>query len=245
MALLSDGASYLASRYPKATGMLIHLVNTCGMISNVAVFTLAPGVSNYANITKLGGNMEKKIYIFTLFALSLLIGTILFYTYVFFNGRSGNYYSSNIIEVEQLSSEYYLGPTIDANKDYISNVEYFIELDGFTEAASPIGYFNHFDYKENEIDCKIMISTFPFNRYVGDFISSNVHVYKGHEIYVHDTYKDESKSNISSVLNMAHLGDYKVEVNISITNQDNYDCYKEIALEFMYELIDNYVAINN
>ena len=71
--------------------------------------------------------MEKKIYIFTLFTLSLLIGTILFYTYVFFNGRSGNYHSSNIIEVEQLSSEYYLGPTIDANKDYISNVEYFIE----------------------------------------------------------------------------------------------------------------------
>ena len=188
--------------------------------------------------------MEKKIYIFTLFALSLLIGTILFYTYVFFNGRSGNYYSSNIIEVEQLSSEYYLGPTIDANKDYISNVEYFIELDGFTEAASPIGYFNHFDYKENGIDCKITISTFPFDRYVGDFISSNVHVYKGYEIYVHDVLGG-SISNIVSVLHMAHLGDYKVEVNISITNQDNYDCYREISLKFMHELIDNYVANNN
>lgn len=51
MTLLSDGTSYLASRYPKAKEMLTHLVNTCGMISNVAVFALAPGVSNYANIT--------------------------------------------------------------------------------------------------------------------------------------------------------------------------------------------------
>lgn len=49
--LLSGGISYVASRYPKATNMLTHLVNTCGMISNVAVFTLAPAVSNYANIT--------------------------------------------------------------------------------------------------------------------------------------------------------------------------------------------------
>ena len=91
--------------------------------------------------------MEKKIYNFTLFAILLLIGTIIFYTYVFFDGRSGNYYSSNIIEVEQLSSEYYLGPTIDTNKDYISNVKYFVELDGVTETASPIGYFNQFNYK--------------------------------------------------------------------------------------------------
>ena len=90
-----------------------------------------------------------------------------------------------------------------------------------------------------------MISTFPFDEYDGDFISSNVHVYKGYEIYVHDTYKDESKSDIASVLNMAHLGDYKVEVNITITNQDNYDSYREISLKFMYELIDNYIANNN
>ena len=188
--------------------------------------------------------MGKKIYVFTLFAILLLIGTILFYAYVFFDGRSGNYYSSPLIEVEQLSSEYYLGPTIDVNKECISNIEYFVELDGVTETASPIGYHNHFDYKENDIDCEIMISSFPFNRYVGDFISSNVHVYKGYEIYVHDVLGG-SISNIESVLNMAHLGDYKVEVNISIINPDNYDCYKEIALEFMYELIDNYVANNN
>lgn len=186
--------------------------------------------------------MEKKIYKFALF---LLIGTILFFAYHIFNGRSGNYYSSHIIEVEQLSSEYYLGPTIDANKDYISNVKYFEELDGFTETASPIGYNMQFDYKENEIDCEIIISSFPFNKSGGDFMSSDVHVYKEYEIYVHDTYLDESKSNIASVLHMAHLGAYKVVVNISITNLDHYNFYREISLEFMHELIDNYVANNN
>lgn len=184
--------------------------------------------------------MEKKIYIFT---LSLFVATILFYTYVFFNGRSGSYYSSPLREVEKLSTEYYLGPTIDTNKDYISNVKYFEELDGVTETASPIGYHIQFDYKENEIVCEIMISSFPFDEYDGDFISSNVHVYKGYEIYVHDMYGEES--NIVSVLNMANLGDYMMNINVLITNQDNYDCYREISLEFMYELIDNYIANNN
>ena len=184
--------------------------------------------------------MEKKIYIF---AISIFIATILFYTYVFFNGRSGSYYSQPIREVEQLSTDYYLGPTIDANKDYISNVTYYENLDSVAETASPIGYYMQFDYKNNEIACEIMISSFPFDEYQGDFISSNVHEYKGYEIYVHDILGG-SINNIESVVSMAHLGDYKIDINVSITNQNNYDCYREISLEFMHELIDDYLANN-
>ena len=120
----------------------------------------------------------------------------------------------------------------------------FETYDGLTESASRIGYYIQFDYRKDEIHCEIFIDSYPFEKYEGDFVSSNVYVYKGYEIYVHDILGG-SISNIVSVVSMAHLGDYKMDINVSITNQDNYDCYREISLEFMFELIDNYVAKDN
>lgn len=45
--------SYSASTYPKAAAMLTHLVNVCGIGSNVSINTLISGFSNYVNITNI------------------------------------------------------------------------------------------------------------------------------------------------------------------------------------------------
>ena len=185
----------------------------------------------------------KKIKIF----ISLITIISLFW-FVYFvvlgNGRSGHYYSSPEREVEQLSDDYYLGPVIDENKSYISNIRHFEILDGVTKSASPIGYYIQFDYRKDEIDCEITIISFPFEKYEGALISENVHKHKGYEIYLHDCFGEYN--NLVWINSMSILGDYILTVSVDFTNSEiNYEHYQEISKTFMLELVDNYVANSN
>ena len=181
--------------------------------------------------------MEKRLFI-----VNKLI--ILFFVSIFFTGCSGNYYSSPEREVEQLSADYYLGPVIDENKSYISNIRHFETLDGITKSASPIGYYIQFDYRKDEIDCEITIISFPFEKHEGDLISENVHKHKGYEIYLHDCFGEDN--NHVGINSMSILGDYILTVSVDFTNSEiNYEHYQEISKTFMLELVDNYVANSN
>lgn len=140
----------------------------------------------------------KKITFLLMGAVVILIG------YLYFgSARSGNYYSSPEREVEQLSNEYYLGPTIDENKSYISNVKHFETLDGVTESASPIGYYIQFDYNKDESECEITISSFTLKEYDGDIKNSNLYLYKEYEIYLWENLDEErnlvTKSSVAII----------------------------------------------
>ena len=179
--------------------------------------------------------MKKTILV--ILSILILISCLIF----FGNSRSNNYYDEPIREVDQLSDEYYLGPTIDENNSKISNIKYYEYLDGITSSASPIGYYIQFDYKENEIDCEIAIHSKPLEEYEGDIDNSNVYLYKEHEIYLWE-FIDEER-NIVSKSSIAVLGDFVCLIEISpiSLNDDNLECIKEISLELMYELIDEYI----
>ena len=51
--LLSTNTSYSSSRYSRAATMLTHLVNVCGIGSNVSFLSLVNGVSRYAEVTNI------------------------------------------------------------------------------------------------------------------------------------------------------------------------------------------------
>ena len=125
---------------------------------------------------------------------------------LFGNGRSGNYYSSPEREVDQFSSEYYLGPTINEKNKNISTIKHFEILDGVTESALPIGYYIQFEYKENDFDCEITISSLPLKEYDGDIKNSNVYLYKEYEIYLRENLDEER--NLVTKSSVAIIGDY-------------------------------------
>lgn len=182
----------------------------------------------------------KRIFLAIICVIVVTISLILFG-----NSRSGNYYSSPEREVDQLSSEYYLGPIINENNEKISTIKHFEILDGVTESASPIGYYIQFEYKENNIDCEITISSFPLKEYDGDIKNSNIYLYKEYEIYLWENFDEER--NLVTKSNIAILGDYVclVEIPRISPNDNNFESFKELSLEFMFELIDNYIANNN
>lgn len=178
----------------------------------------------------------KKVTFVLICSVLVLIG----YLYLG-SARSGNYYSEPEREVEQLSTEYYLGPTINENNDKISNIRYYEVLDGVTESASPIGYYVLFDYKENEIDCEIHLHSNPSGKYEGDFKNSNIYLYKDHKIYLWD-FLDEER-NLVTRSSKAVIGDYICSVEIPLINPNdvNFEYYNEITINFMSELIDNFL----
>ena len=188
--------------------------------------------------------MKKTILIFTIFIIFFyLIGINHFPN----SKNPDKYYSQPIREVEQLSSEYYLGPTIEVNKDNISNVKYYEELNGITESASPIGYYMQFEYIENNINYEITISSYLLERYDVDIKSPNVLVYKENEIYLWEIYNEEG--NLSNLECQSILKDYVTSVSVFSINDNTedivYEDWQAISLEFMHELIDDYLANNH
>ena len=185
----------------------------------------------------------KKINIFisiiTILSLSWFV-----YFVVLGNGRSGHYYSSPEREVEQLSDEYYLGPTINENNDKISNVVHYEILDGITKSASPIGYYIQFDYTENDINSEVFIESYPFERSESTIKNSNIYLYKEYEIYLWESLDEER--NIVGICSYAILDEWLCTVSLGLISPDdiNFNRYQEISLEFMFELIDNYENSN-
>ena len=184
--------------------------------------------------------MKKVITILICAVAILAIVSQIAYLYLGSAHSGGKYYSSPERQVEQLSTEYYLGPTINENNSKISNVVHYEILDGVFESASPIGYYIQFIYKENEIDCEITIMSQSAKGYKGDIQNSNIYLYQNIEIYLYD-FLDEER-NIISRQTMAVLGDYVCNVTLPAIspNDIKFERYRELSLEFMFELIDNY-----
>lgn len=184
-------------------------------------------------------------YLLNPYSLLIIVAVTLLTGFVILgSAHSGNYYSSPEREVEQLSTEYYLGPTINENNDKISNIRYYEVLDGVTESASPIGYYVLFDYKENEIDCEILLHSNPSGKYEGDLKNSNIYLYKDHKIYLWDFLDEEL--NLVTRSSKAVIGDYICSVEIPLINPNdvNFDYYNEIMINFMSELVDDYITNN-
>ena len=169
----------------------------------------------------------------------ILLSTILVISSVY-NSRLKHWYCGQLREVNQLSTEHYIGPTIDEKRDNIFDVEYYEFLDSNNYHAIPTGYYICFNYKIEDFSPRIIIYCRLQNDYHGDLISSSIYLYNGQEIYLFDHFDDDN--NLVAKISRTILGDHVCQIYAYLDNFDeiNYKYYQDISLEFMFELIENF-----